>query len=110
MGARKRKMRHTKPTGPRRAPRGIEMFPYTLPDGRRVLYVGDAVRECDPPAVREGIVRRRLLATRGQCPCGARSPFGPVPSGVSVQTIPHGHDCPAAEENLTAAMRKADRA
>jgi len=86
------------------------MFPYTLPDGRRVLYIGDAVRECDPPAVREGIVRRRLLATRGQCPCGARSPFGPVPSGVTVQTIPHGHDCPAAEENLTAAMRKADRA
>jgi len=107
MGARKRKMRHTKSTYPRTAPRGIEMFPYTLPDGSRALYVGDAIRESDPPAVREGIVRRRLLATEGRCPCGARSPLGLLRPGLIVQTIPHGHDCPAAEENLISALRGA---
>lgn len=110
MGTRKRKTRRSRQNAPRSAPRGIEMFAYTLPGGERVLYVGDALRESDPPAVREGIVRRRLLATEGRCPCGGRAPFAPalVPPFVAMGLITHADDCPAAEENLSAAMRKAD--
>lgn len=39
--------------------------------GRRSLYVGPQVPEAAPPVVREGLVRRRLVALGQPCPCGA---------------------------------------
>lgn len=103
---------------PRKTPRRahashvIESFSYTLPNGTRALYVGDAIREDDPPAVREGLARRRMLATEGHCPCGARVLFDPriIAPAATSHTIEHASDCPAADANLAAAMRRrADR-
>jgi hypothetical protein len=112
MGTRKRKPRRKTPTRRVRPLQdaGVEVFPYTLPDGRTALYVGSPVRDCDPPAVREGLVRRRLLVTQGRCPCGAReSVASPIVPGLTFQPIEHASDCPATEENLISAMRKAAR-
>jgi hypothetical protein len=94
-----------------RPARRIETFVITLPGGKNALYVGDSIRESDPPAVREGIARRRLVATEGRCPCGATSPFDPsvVPPVLITEVIEHESDCPAADVNLLAAIRKADR-
>jgi len=105
MGAKKRRRaRSMRPARP------IETFVITLPGGKNALYVGDSIRETDPPEVREGIVRRRLVATEGRCPCGAASPFDPavVPPVLVSDVVMHESDCPAAEENLLAAIRKAD--
>jgi hypothetical protein len=107
-----RNRRKTRKT-PRRAhaSHAIESFSYTLPNGTRALYVGDAIRESDPPAVREGLARRRMLATEGHCPCGARVPFDPriIAPAVASHAIEHASDCPAADANLAAAMRNAGR-
>lgn len=103
---------------PRKTPRrahashAIESFSYTLPNGTRALYVGEAIRETDPPAVREGLTRRRMLAVDGRCPCGASVPFDPrlIAPAASMRTVEHAADCPAADANLAAAMRRrADR-
>lgn len=91
--------------------RGLESFTFTLPGGRLGLYVGDQIRDSDPAEVKEGLSRRRILATTGRCPCGAASPFAPAaisPASV-IRSVVHAADCPAAEEILSAAMRKADR-
>ena len=98
---------------PRRAhaSHAIESFSYTLPNGTHALYVGDAIRETDPPAVREGLARRRMLATEGRCPCGASVLFDPrvIAPAATSHTIEHASDCPATDANLTAAMRTAGR-
>lgn len=39
--------------------------------GQRVLYVGEALPEGVSAVVAEGLVRRRLAALTGTCPCGA---------------------------------------
>lgn len=39
--------------------------------GERAAFVLPVVGEDLPPAVREGIARRRLTVLEGQCPCGA---------------------------------------
>ena len=85
----------------------VELIPIDLPDGRRGVYVSDVIRESDPPAVREGIARRRVLAMTGECPCGARSLFDPlvISPVIGLAEIEHESDCPAAEENLNRAMR-----
>jgi hypothetical protein len=92
--------------------RGVESFSYVLPDGSRALYVGEVICETDPPAVREGIARRRMLAMEGRCPCGAIVPFDPrvVAPLVALNATEHAGDCPAAESNLAAALRTARRA
>jgi hypothetical protein len=41
-------------------------------DGRGALFVLPVVSEADLARAREGIVRRRLVALSGTCPCGAR--------------------------------------
>lgn len=58
-----------------------------------------------PQAVREGLARRDLIATTGQCPCGGRleaSPWGSSP--VAHPMVRHRADCPGATANLVAAM------
>lgn len=97
---------------PRRpAGRALESITLELPDGRRALYVADQIRESDPPAVREGLARRRVLATSGRCPCGAESPLDPavIPAALIMAAIVHADDCPAAETNLINALRGAGR-
>jgi hypothetical protein len=92
-------------------PRALVSIAIPLPGGRLGLYIGDEIRESDPPAVREGLARRRLLATEGRCPCGAEVPFDPavIAPGIVSAAVVHAAACPAAEENLSAALRSADR-
>lgn len=70
---------------------------------RPFLHLGPTLSEDAPHVVREGIARRRLVVTTGQCPCGARMPR---PSraqrrqmcrqgGVWEATVSHEIDCPA---------------
>jgi hypothetical protein len=69
---------------------------------RRVLILGQALSEDDPPDVREGIVRRRLVATTGRCPCGATMP--PIdlePGKVNIVRIEHEPGCPAIDTEAT---------
>lgn len=105
------KQRNNRGNSRRRSPRrpDVEFITLTMPDGSRALYVSDIIRETDPPAVREGIVRRRILATTGQCPCGARNPFDPrrISTAVVMEVVRHETDCPATTENLARAMRAA---
>lgn len=94
---------------PKSRGRDVEFITLTLPNGSHALYVSEAIRETDPPAVREGIARRRVLATTGQCPCGAASPFDPsrISAALVMEAIQHESDCPATDENLARAMRAA---
>jgi hypothetical protein len=93
-------------------PRALVSIAIPLPGGRLGLYIGDEIRESDPPAVREGLARRRLLATEGRCPCGAEVPFDPaiIAPGIVSAAVVHEADCPAAEANLSAALRTGRRA
>lgn len=102
-----RTRRKTRPV----SPRGTVSFPYSLPDGRRALYVGMEIRDSDPAAVKEGLSRRRLLATQGRCPCGAVVPFDPslISPGIAQSATAHAADCPAAEETLRTAILRTDR-
>lgn len=103
-------MRNKRTNSRRRSPgRDVEFITLTMPDGSRALYVSDVIRESDPPAVREGIARRRVLAATGECPCGARSPFDPrrIAPAIVMEVIRHESDCPATAENLSRAMRSA---
>lgn len=90
----------------RRAP-AVEFITIELPNGQSMLYVCDVISESDPPAVREGIARRRTLALTGECPCGARSPFDPskIAPSLVIEAIYHESDCPATAENMARAMR-----
>jgi hypothetical protein len=66
-----------------------------------VIFVGQPLSENDPPEVREGIVRRRLVATTGRCPCGATMP--PIdlePGAVNLIRIEHEDGCPAIERGI----------
>ena len=89
----------------------VEFIPIDLPNGQRGLYVSDVIRESDPPAVREGIARRRVLALTGQCPCGAASPFDAarISPVMVLEVVRHEPDCPATNENLSRAVRDARR-
>lgn len=77
--------------------------------GERIAYFGPPLLETYPPAVREGLVRRRLVATTGVCPCGARmvvpnraarraaARAGQVFLQVQVE---HDVDCPAVDPRV----------
>ncbi len=64
-----------------------------------------------PHDVREGMVRRRLVALGGPCPCGARM-VGPNRAqrraqrgrGLQVVAVVHELDCPASNDNLRRAL------
>lgn len=87
----------------------------TLQDGTRALVVGYDVPEDAPPAVREGLARRALVARSGRCPCGAQVAMPSRAERRAAQRaaqpmrrpVEHEHDCPAADENLVPALRDA---
>ncbi|GAA2546424.1 hypothetical protein [Pseudonocardia hydrocarbonoxydans] len=83
-----------------------------LPEGR-ALVLSPTIPEDAPPAVREGIARRRITNTGGTCPCGARAC---LPNRATRRRakrrgemtrvhVEHAVDCPATDEALDAAMR-----
>ncbi|GAA3841700.1 hypothetical protein GCM10022403_087310 [Streptomyces coacervatus] len=87
--------------------------------GLRVKFIAPGPAPEDAPAaVREGIIRRRIMYATGQCPCGAtlslRLPnraerrrlqqLGQVP--VVHVVIDHSEGCPAIEEHLHSAVRR----
>lgn len=89
----------------------------TLIDGQLALVVLPVIRESDSVEVCEGIVRRRLTAITGTCPCGAvrRLPNRAQrradqragrPSQVTVE---HADQCPAADETLRRLLSEVDR-
>ena len=76
------------------------------------IVVDSDIPDAAPPAVREGLARRRIMNFGGICPCGAqlvmpsrehlrRSAATGVPVSV---TIEHEDGCPAITEALVAAM------
>ena len=52
--------------------------------------------------IREGLARRRLVATTGSCPCGATLTLPThVPAGaVTLLAVEHQDGCPAADPRL----------
>lgn len=73
------------------------MSRYTPPRPRpaRILYIGSPITESMSPELKEGIVRRRLLFSTGECPCGARLDTRRLPAGRQKMTVRHTDRCPA---------------
>lgn len=83
-------------------------------DGRRVAILDAEPPDDAPPEVREGFARRALVNGGGRCPCGAtwvmpsraarRAAAGRhQPARVLIR---HEPDCPAADEQLLAAIHR----
>lgn len=64
---------------------------------RSTVYVGPELSEALTPAQRETVVRRRLVAITGRCPCGARLaiPDNLAPGTVTHVRVEHQPGCPA---------------
>jgi hypothetical protein len=64
---------------------------------RVIFYDGPEIRDDYPADLKEGLARRRITATTGQCPCGATFdvPDDLEPGTVSSVAIFHENDCPA---------------
>ncbi len=86
-------------------------------DGQLALLVLPVIRETDPPEVREGIARRRLTATTGQCPCGAvrnmpnraQRRADQRAGRVTRLDVAHEDGCPASDDSLLRLIAQADR-
>lgn len=84
-----------------------------VPDVGRVAYVLPVVPEDAPASVREAIVRRRLAALEGRCPCGAtvslpnrRQRRRAARDGRTLTTtVEHEPDCSATDDRLVALVR-----
>ncbi len=75
--------------------------------GVRTAFVVPVVPDGAPYAVAEGIVRRRLSATTGRCPCGAVADYGDRQAGqVGVGEVVHAGTCPASTTRLVKACRR----
>lgn len=82
----------------------------------RVAYVLPVASEELPPQLREAVVRRRLAALEGRCPCGAivslpnrRQRRRAARDGRTLTTtVEHEPDCSATDDRLVALVR-ADR-
>lgn len=87
-----------------------------VPGVGRVGAVLPVVPEDAPPAVRDGIARRRLVVLDGACPCGARRSLpnreqrrrmrldrARAAAALWELTVLHAEDCPATDEALEAA-------
>ena len=63
----------------------------------RRLVLSHEISDSASTNEKEGAVRRRLVATTGRCPCGARLrlPDEVEPGTVTVVAIEHEDDCPA---------------
>lgn len=74
---------------------------------RRTLFVLPVIPEDAPAAIREGIARRRITATTGECPCGAVVDYGdPRPGDVGIGEVWHARGCPAETAKLVKACRR----
>ncbi len=85
-------------------------------DGLTALAVVPTIAEDLPAEIREGLARRRLLATGQTCPCGAQPPQlnrrqrreiearrrRGLPGTVVHVTVLHENDCPASDDALDA--------
>ena len=91
-----------------------DLFAWTTTAGDKVVSVVPEIPDDAPDVIREGIARRRLVATGRPCPCGARL-AGPnrhqrrraakLKRGtVRDVFVWHEHDCPASTEALIEAM------
>ena len=90
-----------------------DLAAWTTTTGDRVLSVLPTIPDDAPNAVREGIARRRLVATGQPCPCGAKltglnrtqrrraAKLGHRPRDLVVW---HEHSCPASTEALLEAL------
>jgi hypothetical protein len=77
------------------------------PEHGRVLLVLPQVPSNAPYEVREGIVRRRIAAVRGECPCGARADLGDSqPGEVGIGEVWHDRRCPHDTAKLAKALRR----
>ncbi len=73
----------------------------------KTAYVLPVIPDNAPYMVREGIARRRLVATTGVCPCGAVMDVGtPVPGEVASIAVEHERGCPAITAKLEKAVRR----
>lgn len=65
----------------------------------RPLVISAEIPDDAPPRVKEGMMRRRLVAATGRCPCGATIPSDVklVPGTVTVARVEHAATCPAIE-------------
>jgi hypothetical protein len=76
---------------------------YTPP--RRVAVLTTEIPDDAPPALREGLARRRLVATTGRCPCGAVLELPDlVPGAVLTAAVAHEPDCPATDDAIAQAV------
>lgn len=74
---------------------------------RLTLFVLPVIPEDAPYRIREGIARRRIAATTGQCPCGAMTDYGdPRPGQIGVGEVLHARRCPADTARLVKAIRR----
>jgi len=73
----------------------------------RTLFVLPVIPEDAPYVIREGIARRRVAATTGECPCGAVVDYGDRrPGEVGVGEVRHERSCPASTHKLIRACRR----
>ncbi len=86
-------------------------------DGQLVGYVLPEIPEDAPHEVREGLVRRRLTALEGKCPCGAlavlpnreqRRRAARTRTSLRIAVM-HEPDCPAVDRVLEAALARWQR-
>jgi len=93
-----------------------DLFACTTTTGEKVVSVVPTIPDGAPDVIREGIARRRLVATGQRCPCGARL-VGPNRAqrrrAAKLKTgtvrdvfVWHEHDCPASTEALIEAVRE----
>jgi len=76
---------------------------YTAPK-RGVLLTVD-IPDGASPALREGLARRRLVATTGRCPCGAVLELPDlIPGALTVAAVEHEPNCPATDEAIAEAI------
>lgn len=77
------------------------------PDARVALLLLPPLDDSMPPDVREAVVRRRLCATTGRCPCGATASFGDsIAPNVHRVVFEHDGDCPAVDDRLLEVARR----
>lgn len=84
-------------------------------DGQRALVVVPALRDDDPPVLREAMVRRRITTLTGVCPCGAvrvlqnraQRRADARAGRASYVPIVHADDCPATDETARRLLREA---
>ena len=89
-----------------------DLVTWTTTTGDRVLSVVPTIPDDAPEIIREGIARRRLVATGQSCPCGARLIRPNLAQrrrtnklrGTTHVYVWHEHDCPASTEALLEAL------